>query len=304
MHCTQQIAARVGITGPSSLRLRNQMAARRSAADPDVRRMPVGHLYGAKIGRVITKPVEDSAWMGGHLLEVGQSGHAVPTVLWRPRLEERPPVVLLGHGGDGHKTDEVIVRLAARLVDRGIAAIAIDAPFHGERAPSDGGQRSYLDHVAAQGIASVSDEACADWLAAVGAAGETDAVDTDRVGFIGVSMGSNFGFPTCAQLGITLRCAVLGKLGLTASPGFPAIVAASETVVAAARRLQAPILMHMQWDDEVFSRNSQLDLFDLIASPDKQLRVRPGPHGFTHPDDEQSWISFVSQHLAPLEQAS
>jgi hypothetical protein len=37
--------------------------------------------------------------MVGHLLAVGQSGHAVPTVLWRPRLEERPPVVLFGHGG-------------------------------------------------------------------------------------------------------------------------------------------------------------------------------------------------------------
>jgi dienelactone hydrolase len=79
------------------------------------------------------------------------------------------------------------------------------------------------------------------------------------------------------------------------------MVAASETVVAAAQRLQAPVLMHMQWDDEVFSRKGQLDLFDLIASHDKQLRARPGPHGFTHPEDERSWISFVSGHLAPRE---
>jgi dienelactone hydrolase len=264
----------------------------------------VQHPTGAKIGRVITKPVKDSESIGGHLLKVGQSGHAVPTVLWRPRLEERPPVVLLGHGGAGHKTDEVIVRLATRLVDRGIAALAIDAPFHGDRAPSGGGQRSYLDHMAAQGMASVSEEACADWLAAVDAAGEASAVDTDRVGFIGVSMGSNFGFPICAQLGTRLRCAVLGKLGLVASPGFPAIVAASETVVAAAQRLRAPVLMHMQWDDEVFPLDSQLALFDLIASPEKQLRARPGPHGFTHPDDERSWISFVSRHLASREQVS
>ena len=75
-------------------------------------------------------------------------------------------------------------------------------------------------------------------------------------------------------------------------------------MVAAAQRLQAPVLMHMQWDDEVFPRDSQMALFDLIASPDKQLRARPGPHGFTHPDDERSWISFVSRRLAPREQVS
>ena len=125
-----------------------------------------------------------------------------------------------------------------------------------------------------------------------------------RVGFIGLSMGSNFGFPTCAQLGTRLRCAVLGKLGLAVAAGFPSLVAAPTTVVDAAQRLNAPVLMHMQWDDEVFPRDSQLALFDLIASPNKQLRARPGSHGFTHPDDEESWISFVARHLTPLEQAS
>jgi dienelactone hydrolase len=240
----------------------------------------------------------------GHLLEVSQSGHTVPTVLWRPRLEGRPPLVLVGHGGGGHKNDEFIVRMTESLVQRGIAALAIDAPFHGDRAIPADGQRSYLDHMAAQGLTDVYEEAIADWCAALDAADETGAVDTTRVGFIGLSMGSNFGFPICAQLGPRLRCAVLGKLGLATAPGFPSIVAAPAAVIDAAQKLTAPVLMHMQWDDEVFTRDGQLALFDVIGSPDKQLRARPGRHGFTHPEDEHSWISFVSRHLAPLEQES
>jgi dienelactone hydrolase len=100
---------------------------------------------------------------GGQALEVNQSGHAVPAVLWRPRLEVRPPVVLLAHGGSGYKTDEFILRMARLLLKRGIAVLAIDAPFHGDRSLPDGGQRSYLDHMARQGMTEVCEEACADW---------------------------------------------------------------------------------------------------------------------------------------------
>jgi len=233
---------------------------------------------------------------GAQFLEVNQSGHAVPTVLWRPRLEVRPPVALLAHGGSGYKTDEFILRMAGLLLARGIAVLAIDAPFHGDRSLPDGGQRSYLDHMARQGLAEVYEEACADWAAALDVAGG-HAVDTNRVAFVGLSMGSNFGFPLCAQLGDRLRCAVVGKLGLVVADGYPSIVAAPATVSAAAQRLNAPVLMHMQWDDEVFTRDGQLALFDLIGTSNKQLHARPGPHGFTHPEDEQSWVSFVARHL-------
>ena len=241
---------------------------------------------------------EGNGLMGedGQLLEVIRSGRAVPTVLWRPRLEHRPPVVLLAHGGSGHKTDAFILRMAGLLLKRGIAVLAIDAPFHGDRSLPDGGQRSYLDHMARQGLTEVSEEACADWAAALDVAGD-HAVDTTRLAFVGLSMGSNFGFPLCAQLGARLRCAVLGKLGLAVADGYPSIVAASAAVIGAAQRLTAPVLMHMQWDDEVFTRDGQLALFDLIGSSNKQLHARPGPHGFTHPEDEQSWVSFVARHL-------
>jgi hypothetical protein len=50
----------------------------------------------------------------------------------------------------------------------------------------------------------------------------------------------------------------------------------------------------VQWDDEVFPRNGQFELFDALASADKRLIARPGPHARTHPDDQASWQDFIS----------
>jgi dienelactone hydrolase len=123
----------------------------------------------------------------GRALEVSQSGHVVPNVLWSPRLKQRPPVALLAHGGSGCKTDEFILRMAGRLLKRGIAVLAIDAPFHGDRSAPGDGQRSYLDRMASQGMTEVCEETCADWAAALDAASD-HAVDTTRIGFIGLSI--------------------------------------------------------------------------------------------------------------------
>jgi dienelactone hydrolase len=253
-------------------------------------------LFRRMVG--VSQDAQDNGRAGddGQFLKVNRAGHAVPSVLWRPSSPVRPPVVLLAHGGSGYKTDEFIIRMARQLLMRSIAVLAIDAPFHGDRSVPGDGQRSYRDHMAGEGMTEVCEETCADWAAALDAA-SGHGVDTTRVGYVGLSMGSNFGIPLCAQLGDRLRCAVVGKLGLVVSGGYPSIVAASDAVTGAAQRLTAPVVMHMQWDDEVFTREGQLALFDLIGSSNKQLRARPGPHGSTHPEDEESWVAFLARHL-------
>ena len=40
-------------------------------------------------------------------------------------------------------------------------------------------------------------------------------------------------------------------------------------------------------------RDGQFELFDALASTDKQLIARPGPHAQTHPDDQTSWQDFI-----------
>jgi hypothetical protein len=40
-------------------------------------------------------------------------------------------------------------------------------------------------------------------------------------------------------------------------------------------------------------RDGQFELFDALASADKQLIARPGPYAQTHPDDQTSWQDFI-----------
>ena len=107
-------------------------------------------------------------------------------------------------------------------------------------------------------------------------------------------MGARFGLPTAAALGRRLRCAVLGKFGIRqAAPLHPGLLAPA-LMTAAAHAVSAPVLYHVQWNDEIFPRDGQFELFDALGSADKQLIARPGPHGQTHPDDEASWLDFLT----------
>jgi fermentation-respiration switch protein FrsA (DUF1100 family) len=62
------------------------------------------------------------------------------------------------------------------------------------------------------------------------------------------------------------------------------------------RAVSAPVLCHVRWNDEIFPRDGQLELFDALSPEDKQLTARQGPHGRTHPDDEGSWQNFIRRN--------
>jgi hypothetical protein len=113
-----------------------------------------------------------------------------------------------------------------------------------------------------------------------------------------MSMGARFGLPAAAALGPRLQCAVLGKFGVRqAAPLHPGLHAPG-LMATAASAVSAALLYHVQWDDEIFPRDGQFELFDALVSADKRLIARPGPHGRTHPDDEASWQDFLT-HNAP-----
>ncbi len=61
--------------------------------------------------------------------------------------------------------------------------------------------------------------------------------------------------------------------------------------------IHAPLLQHVQWDDEVFPRQSQLDLFELFPAEDRQLHARTGEHALTRPDDETACREHLAVHL-------
>jgi dienelactone hydrolase len=224
----------------------------------------------------------------------------VPGIMWTPAQHERPlPLVLMGHGGSGHKRADRQLLLGRRFAGVSqMAAVAIDGPFHGDRVPVQLDRRQYQEMMAAAGVDKVTDGMVDDWGATLEALSALDTINANRVAYLGFSMGTRFGLPYVAAAGGRLRCAVLGKNGVRqASP------ASAETNMAPrfkqdAPKIMVPLLFHVQWDDELFSRDGQFELFDVLGAQDKRLIAFPGPHGAAAPAAVDAWCAFVTQHLA------
>lgn len=229
---------------------------------------------------------------------VASAGEDVPALLRLPeRPQRRRPLVLLGHGGGMHKRSPLIDRLGSWLAGgHGIACLAIDLPFHGDRTPADEIGLSALERRRLLGLdgwrernARATGQAVADWRAAMAGAQDRDPMPHGPVGYLGVSMGTRFGVPLIAAEP-RICVAVLGLFG------HPA--AETESAFAhAAREITVPVLFLQQWDDELFPRDDGLALFDLLGSADKTLHAHPGGHlGIPRTEFGQA-VQFLRRHL-------
>ncbi|MEZ4504076.1 MAG: alpha/beta hydrolase [Dehalococcoidia bacterium] len=223
---------------------------------------------------------------------VAPGGRDVPLALWTPLDVTAPlPLVLIGHGGGGHKQDESRLDLAARYTSRGVAAAAIDGPWHGERALPEGATRP-------EWSGAVVDSMVADWQATLDALIELPEVDAARIGYGGVSMGTMFGLPFVVG-DPRVRGAVLGLYGFRTRDG--GIDEVATRIEADAPRLRCPVLFLMQWDDDLFERAGVLEVFDRIGSPEKQLLANPGLHHETPEHARAATTDFLVDHLTAIE---
>jgi dienelactone hydrolase len=259
---------------------------------------------------VTSEITEQNVTEQGIAIEV--AGERVPGVLWRPADAEGPrPVILIGHGGTQHKRAPNVLGLARGLVRHlGYAAVAIDAPGHGDRITdpeaAEAARRRLGARLTGGGSASRpmtfppeqarqlqerTAKGTNEWRAvldAIEAAGLSDG----RVGYWGLSMGTAIGLPFVAAEP-RIQGAVLGLFGLSERPGAAAFAEA-------AANLSVPVLFVFQWDDELMSRESGLALFDAIGSTDKTLHINPGGHVGVPRFERAAAESFYLRTLGPV----
>ncbi len=212
------------------------------------------------------RAVEHGVVDRGFAIDLGD--HVAPGALLTPEdAEGALPLVLVGHGGTLHKRHPAPYSVARRLARRDRLAVALlDQPGHGDR-PAEERERSHEERRSL---------AVADWTAALEALVALPEVDGERVGYWGLSLGTDYGLPFVSSES-RISVAVLGLFGAGAEGGDPEIATLAASV-------RAEVLWVLQWDDELFDRAGQIALFDAIGSEDKRMVVYPGGHDET-PDE-------------------
>jgi pimeloyl-ACP methyl ester carboxylesterase len=233
----------------------------------------------------------------------------VPGIRWHPEAASGPrPTILIGHGGTQHKRVANVLGLARRFVRHlGYSAVALDAPGHGDRSPDPHAAERRRQAIEARiaerrkGIVNPIDpDEAKEWVDRTTKGisewhGLLDALDAECEGAIygywGVSMGTAIGLPFVASEP-RIKAAVLGLAGLGNRPG-------SERFERAARELSIPVLLVLQWGDELVSQRSGLALFDAIGSTEKTLHVNPGGHVQIPLFEREAYEEFFLRHLGP-----
>lgn len=230
---------------------------------------------------------------------ISGSHSTIPGTVWTSNGRSGAvPLVLLGHGGSGHRHSERVLSMADRITSSGCAAVAIDGPFHGERVASPLQPVEYQRRMAAEGIGRVLDRMADDWVAARDLLVGVGTADPTRQAYFGLSLGTRLGLAAARALGPGLRCAVFGKFGIRSTPAIHPGLHAPHRVLNDASAITAPILFHLQWDDEIFPRSGQLQLFDAFVSPDNELLGFAGGHRDTPEHASAMWHEFINRHIA------
>ena len=134
-------------------------------------------------------------------LEYSSRGDRVPARVLVPDQGSGPfPLVVMGHGLRGEKNAPYVDATALPWVRGGAAVAVIDFPLHGDRASAKLSERvAELDRLDEGLWIDLVEQAVVDLRRLVRALDAHDAIDGERIGYAGFSLGSILGAIFCAE---------------------------------------------------------------------------------------------------------
>jgi dienelactone hydrolase len=231
-----------------------------------------------------------------HLFRLHVGDAVVPSVLLLPAGAAREvPAALLLHGYSSRK-ERMADTVGRALAARGVAALAIDLPLHGERdAPLQ--RQSLLNPLA---LVRHWRLALAECAAALDCLADHERYDPSRLAIVGYSLGAFVGV-TAAARDPRVRAVVLAAAGdLPLGTPLERLVRRIADPIKAVRKLAGrPFLMaHGRFDRTVAPRDAQR-LFDAAGEP-KEMRWWNAGHILPAEavEDAAEWLA--RQLKAPL----
>jgi uncharacterized protein len=207
------------------------------------------------------------------LLDLVHGTERVPAAFLLPRGASSAPAVLLLHGFSSNK-ERMTQSVGRALQQRGIASLALDLPFHGER---DGGRdaipyRNPLALVSAWTAAVREARAAIEWLA-----GQPE-VDAARIGVIGYSLGGFLALMMAAEEP-AVRVITLAAAGdLPDSTPYASLVRRAVNPLRAVRQLAGRPLLLINGRRDRTTRPEQAERLFAHAEEPKELYWYEGGH--------------------------
>jgi fermentation-respiration switch protein FrsA (DUF1100 family) len=206
-------------------------------------------------------------------LDLAHGRETVPAVWLTPSGSGPAPVALLLHGFSSSK-ERMAQSVGRALLARGVASLALDLPFHGERDGDAGGTlpKNPLALVGAWRNAVAESRAAVSWLAS------QPEIDAARIGVVGYSLGGFLALITGAEEE-RLRVIALAAAGdLPDKTPYAVLVRGLVDPLGAARRLEGRPLLLVNGRRDMTTRAAQAERLFAAAREPKTMVWYEGGH--------------------------
>ena len=206
-------------------------------------------------------------------MDLMRGAECVPAAYLLPATENPAPAALLLHGFSSSK-ERMSQSVGRALQRRGVASLALDLPFHGER---DGG-RGEIPYRNPLALVSAWRDAVREALGAVEWLEAQPEIHAARVGIVGYSLGGFLALMTAAE-SPNIRAIALAAAGdLPDATPYAAIVRRAVDPLRAARKLAGRPLLLVNGRRDTTTRPAQVERLFAYAEEPKELRWYDGGH--------------------------